>query len=345
MRSVVAMGLGLWLAACGNDSGAGPTAADADSGAVTDISGTDAVAGTDALADIATDVLVDATTDVLGDVVTADAPDGGQCLPLFTACPIDAKKNPCCPPYSCMNLGNGPQCQAEGPDIQQPDVPDAVDSGPDGALGDICTTDDVIPGPSCGAGNPTFFPTFSKTCGADSECAVAFHQINCCGTKVAWGLLACEMAPFSTAETQCEGQYPGCGCAEFQTMAEDGYSSFTATDFAAKCVFGTCRSTIPSATPTCTAQGLQEPKPVKTCAASSDCDFAIETLDCCGSLMFTGIAKFAKPGYDALEKTCVSTMGLCNCPPAPTKLDDGSVLTTNAVPVTCVNGACTTGKP
>ena len=35
MRSVVAMGLGLWLAACGNDSGAGPTAADADSGAVT----------------------------------------------------------------------------------------------------------------------------------------------------------------------------------------------------------------------------------------------------------------------------------------------------------------------
>ncbi len=372
MRTVFAMGLGLWLAACGNDAGAGPVVADADAaGDVTNVQDTANCSGVAPsynmpcqansnccpgfkcvnLTCIFENSDITAGTDTVTDVADipdiADIPDTTQCLPLFTACPIDAKKNPCCPPYSCMNMGNGAQCQAEGPDVGPPDVPqpdvtqDVLDV-PDVTSSDACSSNGYD-APVCAGSGPLSFPAFPKTCSADSDCGVAIHQINCCGSTVAWGLDSCALTPFASAEKQCEGQYPGCGCAAFQTRAEDGYSAATPGDFAAKCDAGTCRSYVPGAKPTCTPQGLQEPQPVKGCVTASDCDFAMTTVDCCGSQEFVGIAAFAKKAYDVEQQKCAAGMAICNCMPKPTTLEDGKTLTTTAVPLACVNGSCLTG--
>ena len=328
------------LAACGSNSGA--TTADAESDA-----GTDA-AMADAAADSGSDAVL---TDTLTDTVADAGDDAAQCLPQFAPCLTGFGAPLCCPPHTCMNMGNGPACQSEGPDVQPPDM--TPDAGPDEVTQTDATVtckdggDDVIPAPMCSGSGPAFFPTFSKQCSADSDCAVAFHQINCCGTQVAWGIQACEMGAFSTSETQCESQYPGCGCAQFMTQAEDGYSSFTNSDFAAKCDAGVCRSFVKNAKADCTAQGLQSPKPVKACKDVTDCDFSMLTVDCCGSMQFVGIAKFAKAAYDVEQKKCAATMSVCDCMPKPTTLEDGKPLTTNMVPLACVSGACisTYGTP
>lgn len=328
------MGLGLMvlLAACGTTTGATEVAAQSDAG-------TDAVVG-DAAADAVSDV---ALTDTVTDI--------SECSGFMVDCKTSAE---CCAPYSCLNITGTPKCQTEGPepdiavsDVPGPDVlPDAVQPDvvqPDAALTCKDGSDDVIPAASCSGGGATFFPTFSKLCASDSDCFAAVHQINCCGTHVAWGLNACEAGPFATSEAQCVSQYPGCGCAAYQTMAEDGFSSFDNAQFSAKCVAGTCRSFVKDAKVDCTSQGLQQPKPVKGCTDASDCDFSMLTVDCCGSMQFTGIAKFAKTAYDVEQQKCAAGMAICDCMAKPTTLDDGSTLTTSAVPVACVSGTCMTG--
>ena len=76
---------------------------------------------------------------------------------------------------------------------------------------------------TCESGGATF-PLLDKSCSVASDCFVAVHQINCCGTQTAIGLNASSQSAFSSAETQCSGAYPGCGCAQFPTTAEDGRS-------------------------------------------------------------------------------------------------------------------------
>ena len=66
------------------------------------------------------------------------------------------------------------------------------------------------------------FPTFGKACASAADCVVRFHQIDCCGTRVAIGLAADEAHEFDIAEAICETQYPGCGCPQGPTTAEDG---------------------------------------------------------------------------------------------------------------------------
>ena len=198
------------------------------------------------------------------------------------------------------------------------------------------------------SGDPYFFPNFqvsAKSCSSDGDCFAAIHQINCCGTQVAYGLNTSVKTAFVAAESTCRAQYPGCGCAQYMTMAEDGYSAFDSAVFTAHCQAGLCRSAVASASPECTAGGLQWPKPVKTCATTADCAFASQTIDCCGSAHITGIAGFAKAAYDAAQEPCAATVAKCGCPPAPTTLDDGTSLGSGAVHVVCVGGACTTGAP
>lgn len=224
-----------------------------------------------------------------------------------------------------------------GTDATSDAVADVAD-----VLSDTCTGQGYD-APVCSGSGKLSFPAFSKSCSADGDCAVAIHQISCCGTKVAWGLAACAMSQFAKAEAQCDGQYPPCGCPAFSTMAEDGYTSFTSSDFAAKCDGGTCRSYVKSAKPTCSAQGLVEPKPVKTCSTTTDCDVSPLITDCCGSQTLVGIAKFAKASWDVAQVKCGSSIALCACAPAPTKLEDGKTAPTSAVPLQCVNGSCLTG--
>jgi hypothetical protein len=88
-------------------------------------------------------------------------------------------------------------------------------SRPDAGPGDIAL--------ACESGGTTF-PPLDKTCGVPSDCFVAVHTMNCCGTQVAIGLNVSAEPSFASAEAVCDAAYPACGCAQFPTTAEDGRS-------------------------------------------------------------------------------------------------------------------------
>lgn len=73
----------------------------------------------------------------------------------------------------------------------------------------------------CESGGTTF-PTLDKACSAPSDCFIAAHMMNCCGTRVAIGLNVSSQSAFTAAETACSNAYPACGCAELPMQAEDG---------------------------------------------------------------------------------------------------------------------------
>jgi hypothetical protein len=101
-----------------------------------------------------------------------------------------------------------------------------------------CPSRDPVPAGDAGAGGPdaptgavlelscpvdmSSFPVFARDCAAPSDCAIALHQIDCCGTMAAHGIRADQVAAFNTAELACEAMFPGCGCASQPTQAEDG---------------------------------------------------------------------------------------------------------------------------
>ncbi|MBM4389220.1 MAG: hypothetical protein FJ088_15900, partial [Deltaproteobacteria bacterium] len=95
------------------------------------------------------------------------------------------------------------------------------------------------------------FPEFDKSCEKDEDCVLVYHQINCCGTLVAWGLNAFEKTAFEYAESVCQSQYPPCGCAQAPTMAEDLNTAFSEEDFSVKCTQEKCRSYVKGKVPKC----------------------------------------------------------------------------------------------
>jgi hypothetical protein len=97
----------------------------------------------------------------------------------------------------------------------------------------------------CSGAHPDMFPTFDKTCSADADCFIAFHQTDCCGTRAALGLNSSQKAAFDAAEKTCEMQYPGCGCAQGPTTTEDGKSSVDETMIQVKCNAGMCATLLP----------------------------------------------------------------------------------------------------
>jgi hypothetical protein len=102
-----------------------------------------------------------------------------------------------------------------------------------------------VTGVDCGGVSGTF-PTFDKTCAADADCVKKFHQINCCGTQAAIGVSASASAAFDAAEATCESQYPGCGCAQAPTTAEDGKTATSGNDqIQVACMSGQCMTFIP----------------------------------------------------------------------------------------------------
>ncbi len=91
---------------------------------------------------------------------------------------------------------------------------------------------------SCGIGSSTF-PTFDATCNTVSDCAIAVHQINCCGSKEALGIATSAVAAFNAAEHTCESEYPACGCAEAPEVAQDGRDASQGT-ITVECSAHTC---------------------------------------------------------------------------------------------------------
>jgi hypothetical protein len=89
------------------------------------------------------------------------------------------------------------------------------------------------------------FPTFDKTCTADTDCVTKLHQINCCGTQKAIGVAKSDSASFDSIEAACD--WPKCGCATMPTEAEDGTTSASFGDaIPVACKAGQCTTYIPN---------------------------------------------------------------------------------------------------
>jgi hypothetical protein len=112
------------------------------------------------------------------------------------------------------------------------------DAGPDA---DACGAIGCV---NCSTSGTPMFPTFDKTCASDADCALEFHQISCCGTRIAIGVRASVSAAFDAAEAACESMYPACGCAQQPTKAEDGKEGPENTMQVA-CTMGACSSFVP----------------------------------------------------------------------------------------------------
>ncbi len=93
--------------------------------------------------------------------------------------------------------------------------------------------------------DPPVFPEFSKACATDDDCAVVFHQVDCCGSRAGIGIDADEVDEFDAAEAICTAQYPGCECAQQPTTTEDGQATGDETQIQAHCVENLCESFIP----------------------------------------------------------------------------------------------------
>ncbi|MEY3015399.1 MAG: hypothetical protein RIT45_4134 [Pseudomonadota bacterium] len=244
--------------------------------------------------------------------------------------------------------GNGGDAAVDGgADTQMSDtqVSDttATDTTATDTTVDTTATDssDTIAGVQCGSSKGQF-PAFSKACSADADCVVVQHQINCCGTKIAIGIGKDEQAAFAAAEKLCQSQYPGCGCAQFETVAEDGYSTWQDNEFVAKCQEGVCRATVPTGKPVCSENGMTAPKPPKACGKTSDCAIAMKTIDCCGSQQAVGVAKFAKDAFEKAEFSCSNGMAVCDCAPKPLQFEDGLSGGDGLMAVQCEDGLCQT---
>jgi hypothetical protein len=87
-------------------------------------------------------------------------------------------------------------------------------------------------------------PSFQKGCGTSDNCGIALHQIDCCGTKIAFGVNHSEVSPFDQAEQVWEMMCPSCGCSPQPTRAEDGQSG-ASSDVKVACVNGQCTTYFP----------------------------------------------------------------------------------------------------
>lgn len=93
----------------------------------------------------------------------------------------------------------------------------------------------------CGGDMPVF-PEFDRTCMGDGDCSLVFHQVDCCGSLVAWGLSNDAAKLFAEAEAECEAMYPACECATQPTLLDDGSSTENNDKIAVTCQAGSCFS-------------------------------------------------------------------------------------------------------
>lgn len=97
----------------------------------------------------------------------------------------------------------------------------------------------------CDGVNPSVFPAFDKSCAGVGDCVMKEHMIDCCGSMVAMGINAAEDAAFDAAETECQSQYPACGCAPLPTVAEDGQRPDGGAGIQLDCLGGSCSTFVP----------------------------------------------------------------------------------------------------
>jgi hypothetical protein len=107
---------------------------------------------------------------------------------------------------------------------------DTSSGGSDAGGGDETGSDgtsSVDSGPSrgCKFADGGDFPTFTKpVCQDAPQCALFIHQIDCCGSKAAYGVYKTELAALQAAEQRWETECVACQCNPKPTTAQNNKS-------------------------------------------------------------------------------------------------------------------------
>ncbi len=204
---------------------------------------------------------------------------------------------------------------------------------------------------------------WQNACAVDGDCALALHQVNCCGTFHAWGVTADVLPAFAEAETACEASYPLCGCASQPTLAQDGNTGSSLEDLAVACQQGACHSYVVGATPRChdgndcpngemcLSPGQSMPcgmcfEPENTCASDPDCpEGAVCELVSGGCTCYAAtqcVPACNAPASLACEVgfTCAAS-GHCVPTPCTADADCPELFACGAGEGTCARKACT----
>jgi hypothetical protein len=132
----------------------------------------------------------------------------------------------------------------------------------------------VCDGVLCAAAGVERFPTFERACETATDCVAVEHQVNCCGTDVLLGIRADEQVAFDEAEATCRGMYPGCGCAEGPTTADDGTTADGVAGGRVECRENVCTSTFVPAERTRCEPGSD------TCGPGTTCCYPCGVMGC-----------------------------------------------------------------
>jgi hypothetical protein len=89
------------------------------------------------------------------------------------------------------------------------------------------------------------FPVFERACWDDAWCVTAFHQIDCCGTRIAMGIFHTAVPTFDAAEAACIATYGACFCPTQATTTDTGQTASDESVIAVQCRSGVCTTYVP----------------------------------------------------------------------------------------------------
>lgn len=177
--------------------------------------------------------------------------DTSGCAPI----PCDACGAGCTGQMVCIGSQASCECDCEDPSSSSQGESTSVQESSTGVSGTTGsgTTGSTTTGTSGTTGEPAiacggdmpFFPEFDRSCAETADCALGFHQIDCCGSLAALGISADAAKLFADAEAECMMQYPQCDCAAKPTVADDGSSTPDNNVIGVSCVDSQCVSFVP----------------------------------------------------------------------------------------------------
>jgi hypothetical protein len=228
------------------------------------------------------------------------------------------------------------------PDVGEPDTPESDAGEPDTPEPD--TGDDRM----C-ASDDSGFPDFRSGCRDTADCTQAFHQVDCCGTIAAIGVLESTHDEFLDVEDACRGEYDACRCAARPTQTDDGVVVSEVSDFDVECRGGLCVS-VGRRDPTEVVCSDRVPTTFpdfdNSCVEYDDCVAIPHQYDCCGNMHMVGVNRAYLDMFDANERNCRAEFPDCDCPVGPFSTDSGtSAFSEHIVEAMCREGGCYTFVP
>lgn len=223
-------------------------------------------------------------------------------------------------------------CSMEDPSTEGDDVLQDTRVSGDTTGEDSTRSDgDVTSGPC------DFLPgDYGVSCSSASDCIVALHQLDCCGSRTAVGLSASERDRFDTAEAACVGSLPQCDCPTQMTTAEDGHAG-SESDIFARCDAGECQTWVRS--PDLQCAGIPDSFD-KTCTTEKDCFVAFHQINCCGTFVAVGLSTAVQTSFESAESLCQESYPLCGCASMPTVAEDDNTGPHEKILARCANDQC-----